>query len=86
MVRARKLREDEIEKVNIPEEPVVGIEIEPMVQEAPVVKEQPKVREQSDKVLKIRLGSSLKEGDVLTDKQYKDLIGAGFTDEQLFGN
>jgi hypothetical protein len=60
--------------------------IEPKVQEAPQVKEVPKVREQKAKVLVIDLGSSLKKGDTLTDEQLNDLVGAGFTEEQLFGN
>lgn len=57
--------------------------VEPKVQKASPAKEQPKVREV--RTLSITLGSSLKVGDVLTEEQYKDLIGAGFTDEQLFG-
>jgi hypothetical protein len=60
-------------------------EIKAKAQEAPKVKEVPKVREQKAKVLVIDLGASLKKGDALTDEQLTDLIGAGFTEEQLFG-
>lgn len=60
-------------------------QIKPKTQTASPVKEVPKVREQKSQTLVIDLGSSLKKGDVLTKEQYTDLIGAGFTDEQLFG-
>ena len=60
-------------------------EIKAKAQEAPKVKEVPKVQETKKNVLVVDLGASLKKGDTLTDEQYKDLIGAGFTDEKLFG-
>lgn len=39
----------------------------------------------SKRVLAIDLGATLKKGDELTDEQLANLLGAGFTEERLFG-
>lgn len=46
--------------------------------------EQPK-KSSTKKVLAIDLGSSLKKGDELTEEQLANLLGAGFTEDRLFG-
>ena len=37
------------------------------------------------KILTVTLGASLQAGQEISEEIYKDLIGAGFTDERLFG-
>lgn len=48
-------------------------------------KSQEPVSKPRQKVLAITLGASLPAGTIISDEVYTDLIGAGFTDEQLFG-
>ena len=56
-----------------------------MVKTKETIKVEPVVKAKK-MILVMDLGGSLKKGDSLNDDQYTQLIGAGFTDEQLFGN